>query len=876
MKRALPRPVRWAVRLAVPARRADQILADLEDDYLGVRARRRFLAARWWLLRETGSVLAAYAAAPIERAVESVPAWSRDVRLVARGFRRGGALTAAGAAAMLSVGLLAALVTAGLSETLLFRQVSASHGDALKRIAAVGRDGRTALRLAFVELQIISDQIGTAATVTTVNMQPVVIRAGQASIQTLAEAVDGSYFRVTGTGVIVGRPLLDADDRPEAPRVAVLGERFWRDRLAGSPSVLGQAVHLNGHDYTVVGVARASVSASFVGATVDAWVPVAHADALLNRGWRTDPGNRWFTVFALPAGPIAEVEGRLDAAARQLARLYPDLWRDRRLQTAPATVLTGSQRAGATAVLAVLACLSLLILAAAASNIAGVLFARAAASRRQMAIHLSLGSGRAAIVRRYLIEGAAIGLGAGCLAVCLYLWARQWLAEIALLPTLALRLQLPLDARLVSAALALAVVAGVVIATGPALWATRLNLAGALGEGRGGSSGGRTVAWTRRLLVSAQICVSMALVVGAALFTRSLEAMLRADVGFTRARLVALDFDLEPSTVPASDLPALAREMLTRAEQTPGVSAAAMASRAPIDQSTPVLEVRPTRDAEPLGEVTSYLVTSRYFETIGMPLIAGRAFSRAEADAQAGIVIVNETLAGRLWPAGDVVGRPLYLTHERIPVRVVGVARDSKYRSISEAPTAHVYRPTPATLGLTLLARSLADPRETLLELQRMLDRVGPGLVGFFPRTLDDHIAIDVLPARAAAAASRALGALALFLSAVGLYGLISWFVELRRREIGIRMALGANARGVRLLIARQTFLAAWPGAAAGLVLAVCLGFAARALLFGVNAIDPLAVVIGIGSLAAAAAAAAYVPSRRAARVDPIVALRDT
>ena len=874
MKHALPAPVRWVVRVVVPARCADQILSDLEDDYVRLRARSHRFAA-WWLLRETGSVLAAYAAAPWERAIETLPAWSRDVRLVIRGFRRGGALTAAGAAGMLSVGLLAVLVTAGLSETLLFRQVSEFHGDALRRVAAVDRNGRTTLRLSFVELQAIRDHVGEAATITTVNMQPVVIRAGDTSVQTLAEAVDGSYFRVTGTRIIVGRALLDADDRPEAPPVTVVGERLWRDHLGGSPSALGQPVHLNGRDYAIVGVAQASVSSSFIGATVDAWVPIAHADALLNRGWRTDPGNRWFTVFALPAAAIAEVQGRLDAAAQALARLHPDLWRDRRLQTAPATVLTGSQRAGATTVVGVLAGLSALILVAAASNIGGVLLARAAASRRQVAIHFSLGSGRVAVVRRYLLEGAAIGLAAGCLAVCLYIWARQQLADITLLPTLALRLELPFEASLVAAVLGIAVASGMAIAAGPAIWATRFNLAAGLGEDGAGSTGGRSVTRTRRLLVSTQICVSIALVVGAALFTRSLDAMLRADVGFTRERLVAMDFDLEPSSVPAMELPALAREALTRAESTPGVVAAAMSSRAPIDQSTPVIEVRAAPDAVPVGDVTSYLVTSRYFETLGMPLVAGRSFSPGEADKQADVVIVNETLAARLWPGGSAIDRPLYLTKDREMVRVVGVARDSKYRSISEPRTAHVYRPTPPTLGLTLLARSTTDPRETLRLLQRMLDGVGPGLVGFFPRTLDDHIAIDLLPTRAAAAASSWLGALALLLSAVGLYGLVSWLVELRRREIGIRMALGADARGIRKLVVHQTLSTAWPGAAAGIVVAACLGFAARALLFGVGAFDPGAFLIGIASFGVVAAAAAYFPSRRATRVDPVVALRN-
>jgi hypothetical protein len=216
MKPSLPIAVRWVVRLVVPARSRDQVLSDLEDDYARVHARRRPFAARWWLFRETTSVMASYSAAPFERAGEAWPAWSRDVRLVIRGFRRGGALTAAGAAAMLAVGLLAVLVTAGLSQTLLFRQVSASYGDRLRRVGTVDRDGRTSLSLSFVEVQIIREYLGVAATVSTVNMQPVVIRAGETSVQTMVEVVDGSYFTVIGAAATLGRALLEIDDRPEA------------------------------------------------------------------------------------------------------------------------------------------------------------------------------------------------------------------------------------------------------------------------------------------------------------------------------------------------------------------------------------------------------------------------------------------------------------------------------------------------------------------------------------------------------------------------------------------------------------------------------------------------------------------------------------
>jgi predicted permease len=378
------------------------------------------------------------------------------------------------------------------------------------------------------------------------------------------------------------------------------------------------------------------------------------------------------------------------------------------------------------------------------------------------------------------------------------------------------------------------------------------------------------------VLVSAQVCLSLTLVVGATLFTRSLDALATVDVGFPRDRLVALDFDVEPTQLAISELPALAQEALTRVSQLPDITSAAMANRAPIDQSTPGVEVRARAgDTATIGDVGFYLATDRYFETVGLAIVAGRAFTASEARSGADVVIVNETLAERLWPRGDAAERSLYLVAEARTVRVVGVARNSKYRTLSESARPHLYRPTPPTLGLTLLARTSGDPYQTLGMIQRTLDGVGPGLVGFFPRTLDDHLAIDLLPTRAAARAATALGALALILSTAGLYGLVAWFVELRRREIGVRMALGASPSSVRSLIVRQALRTAIPGMVAGLMLASIFAIVTRSALFGVQPLDPIALGVGLAALAVVVGSASYLPSRRATRVDPASALRN-
>jgi len=742
-------------------------------------------------------------------------------------------------------------------------------------VIAVERQGRTSLRLSFVEVQLLREHLAGTAILGSANLQPLVIRVHGADVQTMAEVVDAPYFNLTGTQAVIGRMLLSADDRAEAAPATVISEPFWRRRFAASPDVLGQTLALNGQSFIVVGVAGATGSASAVGASVDAWVPVAHADLLLNRGWRTNLDDRWFASFALPQAGPGELAARLSSASSALARLHPDPSRERRFETSPATVLTGAQRGTAMMLTGILAALGLLILATAASNVAGVFLARVAATRRQVAIHLAIGSGRAAIVRRQIVEGATLGLAAAALSIALYAWGRVLLAEVALLPTLALRLDLPLDGSLVLIVAATGVLAGMALALGPALWAARVNLADAIRDGDAWASGGRGLARLRRLLVATEVCLSLVLMVGAALFGQSLQALAQADVGFRRERLVALDFDVEPAGQAMSELAGFGREALARVQALPGVTAAAMSNRAPIDQSTPTLDLRASSgDLTLVGDVTFYLATSGYFDTVGVPLVHGRSFTAAEAESAADVAIVNEALAVRLWPGGDALDRSVYIEREAKTVRIVGVARNSKYRSIRETRRLHLYRPTPARLGLTLLARTSSDPREALRDIQNTLARVGPGLVGFFPRTLDDHLAIELLPTRAAASAASILGALALILTGVGLYGLVSWFVELRGREIGIRMALGASRSDVRRLVVGQAMATALPGIVAGVVLSAALGTLTSAALYGVTPVDPLALATGTGLLTVVVITAAYAPSRRASRVDPATTLR--
>lgn len=502
-----------------------------------------------------------------------------------------------------------------------------------------------------------------------------------------------------------------------------------------------------------------------------------------------------------------------------------------------------------------------------------MLVARAAANQRSAAIHLSIGAGRSRLVRRQLIEGLVVGAAAGGLAMALYAWIRTALSEVAVLPTLALRLDLPTGWQIAGLAVGAGMLAGLVLSIAPAVWISRVDLTSAMrDDGRAGGSPRATR--VRRALVAAQIGLSLVLIIGAAMFLSSLDALGRAGLGFSRDGLVALDFDLEPAVQNPMDLPIMARETLTRVASIPGMVAAAMSNRAPVDQATPSVELQRAGDeASRMSDVTMNLATEHYFDTVGVPIVRGRTFSVSEVTASAD-VIVNETLARRLWDGSDALDRAVFLVREAKTVRVIGVARDAKYSSLTETNRPHIYRPSAPNLMLTLLARTRRDPREALRAIQIELDKVGPGVVGFFPRTMDDHLEVQLLPTRAAANAASILGVLALILSATALYALVAWFVVSRRREIGLRMALGASAVDVRRLVVRQAVVAAIPGLVIGLILAVTLATLSQSLLFGVSPADPAAIGGAITTLLVVVLLAGYLPSRQATRVDPAEALR--
>jgi len=853
----------------VPARGRAEVIGDLAEEYVGRRLAMGPVRARAWLWGQVLSLLIAWIRHACGIALRARTFIQRDVQLAVRSALRH-PLATLGSAAMLGVGLAAVALSGALGHVLLDRPVSAVHGAAVQRLAAIEQAGREQSRFSWPEWRRIEESLGSAATVSAVGLEPALVAAGTARRQTLAEIVSTRHGDVIGMFVRAGRPLMAPDFLDGSAPTAVISESLWAELFARSPAALGAPIAINGRPFSIAGIARAGPPTTFWGAGVDVWVPLAHGDAFFSPGWRTAQPARALTAFVLPHASPAVVNEQLRRAAADLGDEYPEAWRRRTLALTPGTSLLGSQRDNARLLSRALAGLSLLILVVASANLGATMLAGAAAGRRALAIHAAIGAGPGAGPRRLLIEGALVGAAGAAAAAGLYAMARVRIAEIALLPTLSLRIDLPPAPAMLSVLAPAGIAAGVLMAAGPAAWIARQALgAPALGSGVR-SAGDRGIARTRRVLVTAQIALAVVLLSGAMLFARSLDRLTHADLGIARDRLVAFDFDIEPAETGGQPLATVAAEALRRVRAMPGVAAAAMASRAPVDASTPATSVSTTRNGGAIAvEATFNTVSAGYFETIGVPIVLGRAF---RDDETSGVAIVNETLAGRLWGDDGALDRAITTETAGETLRVVGVARDAKYRSVRETAQPHFYIAAPPAFGQALLVRTAGDPRRALAEVQRVLD--GLGVAGFFPRTADDHLAIQWLPTRAVSTVAGWLSVLAVIFCAAGLYGLVGWFAELRRSEMAIRLALGATRLDIERLVVGHALGIAGPGLLMGVVLAGCAASAARAFLYGLDGMDLLGPAAGVGLMLALVVAASWKPARAAARTNPAETLR--
>ena len=719
--------------------------------------------------------------------------------------------------------------------------------------------------------------------------QPMSLSGPDGAERVYGAPVSSNYFTVLGTTPQVGRVFSIADgEEPGSAPVVVISHQLWTRRFNADPRLVGQTIVLNGHPFTVVGVAPAGFHGTMILAP-DLWIPIAMTGQAMPRIGSTILTSRasvWL-VFGgrLKSGvSVREAQAELTLLGQALEREYPTPNRGRGLVVAPLSAFPGNTGPMA-AFMALLMGIVGLVLLIACVNLTGVLLARAAARRREIAVRLAVGAGRARIIRQLLTETLILFFVGGVAGLTLARGMTTLL--LGVLPSLPMpvEMSLALDARVIAFTFGLSLVAAVLSGLVPALDASKADLVGHLKDDQ---QGGPARVRLRNAFVVGQVALSLLLVVAAGLFLRALERAGSIDPGFDARGVELTALDLSIAGYDEARGRIFARQLVERVRAIPGVEAASVAALMPLGGggmglgglSAPGVTL-PTGRAS--LDADWNVVEPRYFSTMRMPLVAGRDFTEADRDGAPDVAIINETMARSLWPGQNPLGKELLHDADRTPAGaanirhmvVVGVARDGKYRSLDDRARMFIFVPLQQQYvpRLTIVAR-MARGRHAQTEIRSLLVQMNPNLPIVRAQTFDDYSAVGLVPQRVAASVSGSLGIVGLLLAAIGIYGVTAYAVARRTREIGIRMALGAQSRDVVRMVLRQGLTLAVAGVVIGLPLAAAASRLLGSLLFGIPAVDPVTFVGAALLFALVGLAACYVPARRATRIDAMEALR--
>ncbi len=692
--------------------------------------------------------------------------------------------------------------------------------------------------------------------------------------------VTPNFFAVFGLPAMVGRTLDPAIDRPGAPAAAVLSYHAWREQFGADPGVVGSVVDLDDHPCTIVGVMAATFSLVARG---DIWVGSAFA-APMPRGDLTgaalaDRGLHYVRGYARVRQGVSleQANAEMRTLSRRLSEAYPQDAKDTKANLQPLRAWVVRDTGAALWML--LGAVGLILLIACA-NLANLLLARGAGRQREMATRVSLGAGRGRLIRQALTETLLLGVLGGALGLLLAAVGVH-LLRVGAPQDLPRITEVRIDAGVLLFTLGTALVAGLLAGIGPAWRSTRVDPGAVLQRGgRGGDAGGQPL---RRALVVAETALALSLLIGAGLMIRSFANLLATDPGFLPAGVLSGDI-LLPGNRYASDaaITGFTDQLLQRVRALPGVAAAATIDAVPFGLSSTngsiYIEGQPK--PEPGHDVVAEkrVASPDYFRTLRIPVLRGRPFDEHDNRTSARVVIVNQILVDAVWPHQDPIGKRLRWNDNGPWLTVVGVVGNVHLMSLDEKPTNDTYVPyRQSTLAAyTLVVRTAGDPLGLASALRRQVLTIDPrqpiaGL-DLLANMVDESLAAR----RFQMLLIGGLALLALILASLGIYGVVSYAVEQRTGEIGVRMALGARRGQVLGLIFAGALGLTSLGIGAGIVISLVLGRAIQALLFGVASHDPLVYAVGAGALFAVSLLAAFVPARRAASIDPAITLRGT
>jgi predicted permease len=690
--------------------------------------------------------------------------------------------------------------------------------------------------------------------------------------------VTGSYFETLGALPAAGRVLQPTDDHPGAEAAAVLGYRLWRQRFGGAMDAIGQPIIINGRQFTVVGVAADGFTGPELGQGADIWLPIAALPGIntTQAGWLNERGTLWLRVIGrLESGKTAQQAGAAMAGiAAALERTYPEANKGRTTVVSPASSgLSPGERGEILPFTALLLGITGLVLIIACANVANLLLARGAGRSLEMSIRAAVGASRGRLVRQLLTESLVLA-GAGAAAgLLLSFWASDLLL-VQLRESDFRGLQAVTDWRVLGFTAFLAALSVTAFGLLPALAATRSALLPRLRQ-TASAGGGRSR--LQGIFVVAQLSLSLVLLLGAGLSLRALQKAGGLDLGFNPRQVITASYDLVLQNYPTERRAAFRRELLARLEALSGVTSVTLANVPPLSGIMYSTSVESTDDRGQAVEGRAYMnaVGPRYFSTLEMPLAAGREIGAQDGRGAPGVAVLNETLARQLWPGANALGRALRVDGDML--EVVGIARDAKYDEPTEDPRPIVFLSLAQYSPLdrdTAIVRTSIPPALAGPAVQAAIRALDGTLPVFDVRSFDMVLKDRADKQRGVSALLAAFGLLALLLAALGLYGVMAYAVTRRTREMGVRLALGATPAQLTRLIAGDGLRLALTGVAIGGTLALPLAQVLGALIFGVQIADLAAFAGTCALLVAVALVAAVLPARRAARLDPIVALR--
>jgi predicted permease len=717
--------------------------------------------------------------------------------------------------------------------------------------------------------------------------------AAQPTEQVQLEEVSGDYFNVLGVNAALGRTITADDDKtPDAHPVAVISHNFWDRRWQRDTRAIGSTIELNGGFFEVIGVAPPEFLGVSVGSAPDVWVPMMMQSRVLpDRVWYNDPNTTWYTLMGRLKAGVTEQQ-----AGAGINALYSKIKAEEsggagaasttRIEAAPGSKGLSSLRQKFSRPLQILLAVVVLILLIACANVAGLLMVRSNARDKEISLRLALGAGRGRIIQQLLTENVLLSIISGAVGILLAYTAMNVLIAMVSTGRMPVLLDLQPDIRMLLFTLGISLLPGILFGIGPALRVTRVDLTTKLKEG--GASGGTARTKIAKALVIGQITLSVLLLVGATLFLRTLQNLHALDMGFNRSNVLVARLDPLAAGYKGPQLSGIYKELFEKVEALPGVQSVSLGQSRVIAGGMGRGAVSVPGYVPREGETRAVpwnVVSPGYFETLGMHLLSGRDFTWRDDASASPVAVINQTMAHYYFGDEDPVGKRLRLggfatgaPQGTFPIEIVGVVKDAKYTALQEASSRFIYipymqAPSQVLESLALHVRTATAPQAIAESVRREVLGINQSLLQEIT-TLADQVDATLLQERLVATLSGFFGSLALLLACLGLYGVMSYSVLMRRREIGIRMALGATPGDVLWLVLKESVTLVAVGLAVGIPLAVFLSRTVASMFFQARPTDPVTIGIALLAMVGVVVVAGVLPASRASRVDPVKTLR--